>query len=156
MAAAAPQLQVEVVGEQVAAERLLQVGERAADVRPVKPQLDPLFRRDEEARFAADGPGWTALKDSTVALKQAQGWDARILRRTGELERSLTSRTAALEVTLSGGRDELAFGTSVPYARYHQYGEGVPKRELIDLSPRTVAAMTETVQGYIVEDRRRL
>lgn len=151
MPAAAPQVALEVVGDKVAAERLIMVGERASDVRPIKPLLDPAFRRDEETRFALNGPGWKALADTTVALKAAAGMDARILRRTGELERALTSAGGSVEVGLTSSRTELAFGTDVPYARFHQYGKGVPKRELIDLRPATVERMSSTVQGYVVD-----
>ena len=152
-----PSVVVEVEGDKVAAERIAAVGKRAENVRPVKPDLDALFRQDEEQRFTLNGPGWLPLKESTEALKEAQGWEAGILRRTGELERSLTSALAGegLELSLmEGGGSTLAFGTSVPYARYHQYGLGVPKRELIDLSPRTIERMTETAQAYIVEGPR--
>jgi phage gpG-like protein len=154
MTGAGPQLGIEATGDRLAAERLLQVGERAADVRPVRPLLDPIFRRDEEARFAVDGPGWPPLKAATVALKQAQGWDARILRRTGELEKALTSPGAGVEVGMTSRRDELVFGTDVPYARFHQYGQGVPRRPVIDLRPATVEEMSEVVQGYVVEGPR--
>ena len=149
---AAPlQMDVAVEGDKLAADRILQVGERAADVRPARPLLDPIFRREEVAGFAEDGPGWQALADATVALKENNGWDPRILRRTGELERRLTSTGEDLEVGLMGSPTEIAFGTTVPYARFHQYGEGVPRREVVGLSTTAVAAMTEGVQVYIVD-----
>jgi phage gpG-like protein len=147
-------INVDVVGDRLAAERLLQLGERAADMRPVKPLLDPVFHEDEQHRFDMDGPGWRPLAAATRELKKQHGWDARILRRTGELERSLTQRGEELEPSRMGPRDELAFGTTVPYARFHQYGQGVPRRELINLMPRTVERMTAISQDYIVEGPR--
>jgi phage gpG-like protein len=146
-----PEVAIEVVGDKVAAERLLLVGERASDVRPIRPLLDPKFRRDEETRFALDGPGWKTLNETTVALKVAAGMDSRILRRTGELERALTKPGEGVEVGLTSSRTELAFGTDVSYARFHQYGQGVPKRELIDLRPATIESMAVTVQEYVVD-----
>ena len=70
------------------------------------------------------GPGgpWPPLAASTVAKKG----HATILLESGRLIASLTGRTA--DSILDVARLSMRYGTQVPYAKYHEAGEGVPER----------------------------
>jgi phage gpG-like protein len=151
-----PVVEVEVVGDKLAADRILQVGRRAENLLPVKPALDVFFHEDEKRRFDLNGPGWLPLDDATVALKEANGWEPGILRRTGEMERALTSGGDQVGLSLlAGGGTTLAFGADVPYAHFHQHGtKTMPRRLVIEPTPATVERMTETAQAYIVDGPR--
>jgi phage gpG-like protein len=141
---------VSVEGARAAQERLQRLGERGADVRPTRALVTPLFASDERTRFELEGPGWPALAQSTREVKARLNLDSRILRATGRLYDSLTS--GGVELALQDSHDSLHFGTDVPYAFFHQYGKGVPRREVIELRPSTQNAMADVVQGYVAGD----
>jgi phage gpG-like protein len=52
-------------------------------------------------------------------------------------------------------RGDLRFGTTVFYARFHQYGTktGLPARPVIDLSQRAQQQMTGALNEYVVEGK---
>lgn len=144
-------IQIEETGAEQAAAHLAQMGERASDVRPAHALLQPVFAVDESRRFAVEGPGWAQLSEDTQRIKAANGMDASILRATGALYDSLTRMAGVSE----GRRDALAFGTDVPYARFHQHGTRfMPKREPVGLSQSARQEMTQLLTTYIAEPER--
>jgi phage gpG-like protein len=123
------------------------VGERAANVAPVKPALDAVASGDERRRFDEQGPGWAQLNEATRAFKAANGLDPRILRATGALFASLTRMAGGEEASWP---DTIRFGTDVPYARFHQHGtRNMPKREVVALSTVAQAEMSRLLESYI-------
>lgn len=148
-----PAIEISETGAAKAAHDVEQLGVRAGDVMPVWPELDAMFRDDERQRFDRRGPGWAQLDTATQDAKARLGQDPRVLRATDTLYRSLTAAAGVPEVGAMPGT--LHFGTDVEYARFHQYGTvNMPRRTLIDLSPRTRDRMVETVSDYIVEGKR--
>lgn len=93
----------------------------------------------ETERFDTRGYGeWPALAASTLAQKAAHGFPLDPLIRTGTLRDSLTNPMQAG----TKGPQQFVWGTSVPYAKYHQDGtDKMPQRKVLEI--RT-------------EDRRRL
>lgn len=80
-------------------------------------------------RFAGRGVRWRKLAPSTV---RAEG-PHRPLVLTGALMRSLTRPGAKGQVLrITGSR--LMFGTRIFYAKFHQKGQGVPRRTVVGLS----------------------
>jgi hypothetical protein len=141
-------IEIETHGANVAAAHLTEMGVRAADVRPAKPALDAIFAGDERARFDLDGPGWAALSDVTDQLKAQAGLDPRIMRATGVLYNSLAHATGSID--REGYPDSLAFGTDVPYARFHQHGTRyMAQRKIVDLSVVARREMEEALSAYI-------
>src|SRR5215467_9736184 len=110
--------QVEVQGEDKAAADLEALGHRAADIRPLSYKVRTVFRKAEEERFDYSGPGWPPLAESTRDRKARQRLDPRMLRAKEALFRSLTSPRAAMQVDRRD-RSEFEFGTTVPYAHFH-------------------------------------
>ena len=111
-------------------------------------KVQTIFRKGEQRRFSSDGPGWPQLEQSTRERKQRENVDRGILRATEALFRSLTSTQAASQVD-ERTSDEMAFGTALPYARFHQHGKGVPQRVLIDLSPSDREQIDQAVCDFI-------
>lgn len=130
-----------------------------------KTEFEWTHRRLEEEmenRFTTNAYGtWKPLSPRTTKWKIKDGYgEMGVLVRTGALKNSLTlenERGAIREI----GLFRMSFGTDIPYAKYHQYGDGVPKRVLIpqfngvtSLFPRslmvTVGAicMERIIYGY--------
>src|SRR5688572_25151800 len=97
-------------------------------------------------RFASamNGDGtWAPLAESTKRRKKRYGMADRILYLTGDLYTSLVPGEAgSIFEVLS---DRIRYGTSVPYAKYHQVGGGrLPQRTILvepteDILARCVA-----------------
>jgi|tagenome__1003787_1003787.scaffolds.fasta_scaffold20364586_1 hypothetical protein len=138
----------EVLGAEAAAHDLEMVGVRARDVRGISYKVRTVFRKAEEARFDRQGPGWPDLAEATKQRKARQGLSPRTMRAKNVLYRSLTSPRAADQVDRRE-QTEMEFGTSVPYAHWHEQGKGVPQRKLIDLSQRERNAIDEAIGEFI-------
>ena len=124
-----PQPSIEVKGAERATLNLHELGVRARALNPLEPQLQKVFFRSDEASFAAQGPGWPSLADSTKERKAAMEQDPRMLRLTQRLFRSLTQRGG--EATVRTSEDQVRFSTTVPYARFHKHGTAnMPAREM--------------------------
>jgi phage gpG-like protein len=138
---------VKVRGATEAQQHLDQLGERGGDIRPIAHQVEAVVHRSNERRFDTRGLGsWPADSPDTEAEKSGGS----VLVDSGALKRSLTS---------SGGGavskehpTALSFGTSVPYARFHQYGtRNMPKRKLIDLTASDRKKITDLISRYVAK-----
>lgn len=142
-------LTVDERGANVAAKHLRDMGRRARDTRDSSYKVRTIFRKAEEKRFASQGAGtWAALKDSTSDKKRRLHQDPRVLRATNALYKSLTAPRATGQID-ERTPDSMRYGTSVPYAAYHDQGKGVPKRRLIDLQPAERDEITKAIEDYI-------
>jgi phage gpG-like protein len=140
---------IEQHGAGKAALDLEQLGRRAhTATRDTSSTVGGIFRQSEQRRFDAGGPGWPPLADSTREKKERLGQDPRVLRATEVLYRSLTEPQAAMQID-EHSPDEIRFGTTVPYARFHDTGHGVPQRTLIELRPGERRQITEALETYI-------
>jgi phage gpG-like protein len=140
---------IEQHGAGKAALDLEQLGRRARTAtRDTASTVGAIFRQSEQRRFDAGGPGWPPLAEATREKKQQQGLDPRILRATEVLFRSLTEPQAAMQID-EHAPDQMRFGTTVPYARFHDTGQGVPERTLIELRPSERRQITEALETYI-------
>ena len=70
---------------------------------------------------------WRPLKAATLAAKLRHGWSATPLVRTGQLRRSITPRA---------DRRRMTIGTTVPYARIHQFGGRTGRRHATTIPAR--------------------
>lgn len=142
-------MQVDVdVREREASALLSKLGRRLDDGRPQLVGLVDTLIRAQQDRFAGRGGArWRKLSARTIREHAEHGRGPQPLVFTGRLMRSLTRRGAPeQQITVRPG--ELRFGTRVWYARFHQKGEGVPRR--------TVVGATRTVRARLVEELRRL
>lgn len=146
-------LVIDSLGDQVVARKLLAIADRAVDVEPAMRSISDQIMLSERKQFDSQGGygsgGWEPLAPSTVRTKARRGLDPRILRATGDLAESLTNRGGA---NLSIPRhDGLDFGSTVPYARFHQQGNGVPVRKPAQFPERDRRAWAKTLQRFVIE-----
>ena len=81
------------------------------------------------SRFAAEGPGWAPLSEPYATYKAAHGGGT-ILIYSGDLWSSFLGGSGEV---FDHSPTEMTWGTSIPYAHYHQEGTGImPARPEID------------------------
>jgi hypothetical protein len=131
---------VTVKGDKQAAAAVAMLGVRARDIHSLDRQVGDVVHQSTRHRFDTDADGsWNQLADSTVTRKEIQGLDPRINRATGALYASLTHGRAE-----PGPRDELRYGSSVPYAGFVD-----ARRKLIELRPQEQNEVTQIIASYI-------
>lgn len=115
--------------------------------------IGTMLREMVERQFDSEGGasgGWAPLADSTVAAKQRQGLDPRILQATGRLKESLTRKFDSEHTERLSG-SSLAFGTKVPYAIYHQTGTAsMPARPPLALTDADKVTIVKTLQRALL------
>jgi phage gpG-like protein len=111
--------------------------ERAADLTPAWETLIEHFAERNFRQFLSRGreygTPWKPLRPRTIRDKLRHGYPTDPLIRTAKLVHSLTIRPLGIERI---GPREMSAGTSVAWAKYHQYGApraGLPARPLFDL-----------------------
>lgn len=150
-------LTIDAVGEEIVSRDLLRFGERAVDVEPAMHEVADLLRRSMVRQFDSAGAygsgGWAPLAASTVAAKQAQGLDPRILRARGDLFDSLTEEGHPDHLSIVR-HDGLDFGTTDPKARFHQTGTArMPQRRPVQLPEADRREAVRILQRHIVGSR---
>lgn len=130
----------------------------ADPITPVKDELTQWFRSMEARIFTSQGASgragrWPGLSPRYQAQKARRYPGRTILERTGRLRASLQVETGDSIVESSPGR--LVLGTRVPYGRYHQKGEGVPRRAPIDMTDRDAAAAMAIVRRRLEANIRK-
>lgn len=147
-------MQVDVVvrGDREAARLLDRLARRLDDDRPqLRGLLDQILWA-ERARFVAGtGRRWRRLAPSTLRKDAAEGRDPRPMIESGALMRSLTvERAPGQRVQLRP--NELRFGTTIYYARFHQRGKGVPKRAVVGLTRLQKTRLIDEFTRLLVDD----
>lgn len=138
-------------GTQNSAAVLNSIGGRGADARPAWPSIFKLMQADTSERFAHGGEGdWQRLAKETVESKARKRQDPRIMRASGALFKSLTADKGRGALRRKS-RYQLTYGTSVFYARFHQTGKGVPKRELITVDAALARQIVDALERYVAK-----
>jgi phage gpG-like protein len=119
-------------------QRLRMMGVRAKNFSPVFEQAREDLERSNRANFMSNGlpvGGWKPRK-------AVYAWP--VLQRTGRLFNSLTNLAGPENVVTPMSAQ---FGTSVEYAKFHQYGtEKMAKRQVL-FTPRTFAENVASNSG---------
>lgn len=137
---------------------------RAIDIMPAYDALYGAFRKIEQRRFSAEGPGWQPLSESTQAdrarlgvgashpiLNRSGGRTTKGGRKGGALRKSLTTRGATGAV-LEPQVDGIFMGTKDSVARYHQDGTSkMPARPVVDLNEGDAAVFAGIIGEYIFD-----
>lgn len=168
---------LDVFGDVQLKRKILRVGDRAEDASPALRGLADYFRDLERDQFRSEGGtgsgGWPELKPSTIR-KRVGGLRDRnvgrfrsrssgrfmsrsqatasitILDDTGALKDSLTDAGDESHIERVS-RDELEFGTLVPYARFHQTGtKHMAKRRPVELSETHRRESVRKLQKYLM------
>lgn len=150
------QLEISVRGADVNAKRLDDIGERGQKVRPVFDEIEGIFVENEQSIWRRNGGGgakkWAPLSEDYAARKG----NGDVLRRTGALEKSLTSKGAAGQVDKKTN-ESFTWGSSVFYGVFHSGNQrtesrGFPRRKILDLTPKSKKAIKEVIADYVGGD----
>jgi phage gpG-like protein len=149
---------VEVFGDKIVERELLRFSHAAENMRPAGQEFMDYMRGIEREQFNTQGAsgsgGWAPLKPATVAQKARRGHDPRILRATGALFGSLTSRGGPNHLEKISA-NEWFYGTSDPKAKFHQKGtRRMPRRPVIEFSERNRRDVVKIVQRHLIGEGR--
>lgn len=133
---------------------LIRIGAYAGDVSPALKAIVGVMRDETRKQFNTEGGhasgGWAPLAPSTVAAKRRGGYRPEILRRTDALMRSLTVAGDPNEV-VEIGKQELTFGSRLPYADLHQTGtHRMPKRPPLQFTEEAKRTIVKVLQRYVI------
>jgi phage gpG-like protein len=152
MAGGAAFFQLSIHGDVQVSRRLERFAHRAGDASPLWHNIIEYLERAEVRQFNSQGAtgsgGWKPLASTTKEYKRLAGLDPRILHATLALRDSLTKGGGdAVRVVTD---QSMGFGTTVPYARFHQLGEGVPMRKPLELTEGQRKTIAKRIQRWIV------
>jgi phage gpG-like protein len=116
-----------------------------------------------ETKGALFDKQWAALAPETIRDRARQGYPGDpIMVREGRLRQSLARAMKTPDSIVEVSRFGLVFGTSVPYADFHQQTKGpgkgiIPERQVIpDPIPEAVVEeIRENIRDYLIEGRIR-
>jgi phage gpG-like protein len=145
-------IDVEVEADDVL-DLLDKMDDRIGDMRPVFRWTKGYLETANAANFAANGlptgQPWKPLDAQYGAWKARNYPGTGMLRQTGRLFRSLTSLSDSSANIIS--KDTATFGTSVEYAKFHQYGTTkMPKRQIVFTPREFPKELGVTMAKYIV------
>lgn len=113
------------------------------------------FRKVEKEHFGVEGGGrsgkWKPLTAKYAKAKQRRWGTQPILQASGKMYRSLT-QAGAPGAVVEEGKQELAIGTSIKYAGYHQTGgKHLPARPPIDLTEEQERRILEPLKLKLIQ-----
>ena len=143
---------LEIRGDEQASRRISKMAGRARRMRPALSDSADVLINAERRSFRSRR--WEPLAASTLEWRERQGTGKRVLHETGTLESALTVRGAPGQL-LTFKKDTVTFGLKsgrAPafYGRFHQTGQGVPKRVVIPKpTARTRREMAKIVKRHL-------
>ena len=144
---------IEIFGEKVLQDKFTVMAERVGNARPAIRIVANYLMTATERRFEEEGPGWAPLSRDWELRKAAAGDDPRILRqkKTGPtLFRSVTKYRASGQILLISNNG-LVFGSNLPYAATHQFGNpshNIPQRKYLKVTVADRLAITNIFTGF--------
>jgi phage virion morphogenesis protein len=122
------------------------------DLRPVMKRVGVYMVASTNKNFRRQGmtSKWPDLAESTKRQRAKKGkWPGRMLDVHG-------ASGLRGSITFQAGREDVVIGTSVPYARKHQFGIGVPKRPFLGFLPQDKVAISRIVADGIWRKVKRI
>lgn len=148
-------MNVFIIGDKEAAERLTLMGVRASDTESamldIGRQLQEIAGISMTAQGRRGGGSWQHLKPETIRRKAKRGLDPRMEFATHTLYNSLTRLAAGSHLTV--GKDTVTFGSDLAYARAQHFGlrsKNLPARPLITIVEGDRKRMAKTILDHIV------
>lgn len=135
-----------------AIKRMKDMAKRAENFKPVFRWAKKELELANAANFTSQGlpvGGWSPLKPQYAAWKAVHFPGAPMLIQDGKLFRSLTQMNGPAS---SIGRKEATFGTSVEYAKFHQYGTTKMAKRKIVYEPAGFASQLALLAAKHVAD----
>lgn len=144
--------EVTVDGEKQLDRALSRFGDHLGDMRPFFQKASEMISSAVEEQFETEGSrtsGWAPLSPRYAAWKMAQVGNQPILVFTGRMKKSLIGEGP--DSIREADRDQLRWGTSVPYAIFHQRGTSrMPQRRIIDLTEQDRQDLMKALQRFMV------
>ena len=141
--------------------RLRKLVKRGKNLSPAFQEIGNMFRQSRKTIFALKGPG--GYPDLSPKYKKQKGKPKKrggagfvypILKRTGKLEKSITRISDGNNITIIRPK-AFAFGTNLPYAKYHNSGRTprrkIPLRKFVfwgPEAPRTMRNLTSKTKNF--------
>lgn len=130
-----------------------------ADLTPLWGDLADLLRHQTDHNFdtegAASGPRWRPLSKAYARWKAARFPGKPILQRSGKLRDSLVRESWGH--VYEARERAMVWGTSVPYAGFHQSGtRHMPSRPIIRLTEGNQDDMTKVVHAFLLRTAKGL
>jgi len=145
-------VRVTVRGEEGAKNLLQDMDRRSKNFRPVFEKAETYLERANRNNFTQAGlpsGGWKPLDAQYGAWKASRFPGMPIMVRSGRLFASLTSLNNAAK---SVGLTKAEFGTTVEYAKFHQYGTNkMAKRQIVFTPPAFAKYIGIESATYIVK-----
>jgi len=143
-------LDITVKGDDKAAKTIADTGKRADNVKPGASKIRTAYREAETEIFQRNGGAvaWAALKQSTREAKRRRNTDHGTLRATNALYKALTAANASYQVDQRQPH-ELRFGTTLPYAPFHEEGRGQAKRPTQAFTASQLARIRRAIEDFI-------
>lgn len=139
------------------------MAERADDMSPVfEVIVDKIMQRNRrgfESRGATTGKYWAPLRNNTIASKRAHSFlhPDSPLRATDDLMRSLSEPGAPGQI-LEINDSDFTFGTTIPYADFHQTGfthhktgRHVPARPPMTIAKKHMQEYIKDIRDWVFE-----
>jgi phage gpG-like protein len=148
-------VRIDALGEEIIDRSLLGVSRALRDMEPIWDEINDVLSRASVRQFASQGAygsgTWAPLAPSTLARKARLGQPSQILQATRRLKRSLTVEDHPEHLYVASAK-EMAWGTTVPYAKYHQDGNGssLPRRRVVQLPESARRNVMKVVQRGIL------
>lgn len=150
-------LELNVLGDEVIGRKLLRFAEGVEDARPAFGRMMRMFEAAALAQFQTEGRAggekWPPLAESTLRSKPS---GLSILERSGRMLNSLVEGGVASsgDAVRFVGRQEMRWGTKVPYAAFHQKGTSrMPRRRVVALPELVKRRAVRELQRALVEER---
>ncbi len=134
--------------------KLKKLAKKSSDLTIPLTLISKDFYKSEKSIFLLKGPGqYKDLKDIYKKRKQkAVGFIYPILKRSGALERSVTSPSDKSSINQIVNKNTLIIGTKVPYGVFHQSDaprKTLPLRKFLFIGPEAIRFGTSATKGRL-------
>lgn len=132
--------------------KMLQMERRMKDFRPVLRWAKRELAKANAQNFTSNGlpvGGWSPLDAEYSAWKASRFPGMPIMQQTGKLFRDLSTLNGAANKI---GMTTATFGTTIEYAKFHQYGTTkMAKRQIVFEPPLFARNLAEKAAKYVVD-----
>ena len=146
--------ELSVDGEVQLDRALSRFGEHIPNMQPFFEMAADMISGFVRAQFESEGGrtgGWAPLSPKYAAYKLSKVGSQPILVYTGRMRQSLIEKTG--DNIREIGTDRMRWGTSTPYAIWHQRGTSkMSQRKIIDLTEDDRMALMKALQRFLVGD----
>jgi phage gpG-like protein len=139
---------IDVYGDELVSRKLLRwSGEVIGNMSPVWDAVEDHLAKCFERNFAQEGPGWPALRPSTVRSRIAQGYPpGPILTRSGDYRKALTT-----ELTTHTTNSEMTVVAPTVPGAFHQAGTSRMPARPMRLTESEKQETVKIIQRHLIE-----